>query len=1064
MNVNGSAKVWLLQAFDEMSGVKRNIVLYNGQDVSEIKLVLSSSFNREDIVALKDDAGTVIPISLLSHPDLYEARGTVFRTVLKRDVHVPEGEMKRSASVEELAFARPAVRQGNDLEEEEEESEVFPSYDEITVLKDQWERLHGPISYVDFLELFMKSKKQLDIDSRLGDDETSSSSSSSSSSGSGGGGVGDCELSLEENIEEIRYLTGAGNVTLEQLLSLLPITTKGRKFDDPFPKTISREEFIEMFAVLRSLVPGGAAEMQILEAESDAFTNNLFDVVVHERPGSEEQYVENKINSASLASALTLFCGGEPKDNLQKIYILFEEQYGHQTKIGAGIPDLCVYHHLCSLFRVVWQLCGSTTRSRSQLSAEKLAHKMAVRTLAACPRRYEQGVLSFSEFYACSVTGFENGLKLFYGQVDEDSLSAPHSIERFSPMGKKSPHRETETAFLSNRDYMPTSEVDTIEASEADDSYGNGDQSDEDGMDSPNLEDSLVAASLVDYEGGPLSVPKASKLLGLLRFSPHEVFDALARAADEDAALSYASYQNLMAKLVGRHYSSLDVLKRAVVDHIIAMIFGVFDTMGTHQVRAVDIACALLLFTGGDAEIKARVAAYQLDFFLDSVDDDRQARTVSVQEMTSSLSSLLRVVRGLDPTFLNPLSPNDVAMEITMHAFEAAGLASEQSIRNGDVLDKFLDEYSFCHWFTIVLDQLEQENGTESIDDSIDSQSRSTFDPREYGYDPFSSQNSDGSEDWVMPLKKFWSGSDQESSPARSHGSSAEDSEQRLFVRRRPPPLSIDTDFTEEDGDGPELEEEQEVSPPIESHMQQRSHSMTIDEYQRMYGVNIDYEASEFSSRASVDTDHSETNERGNSEPAPNAPTLELRQARRLLGLDGYPAEDLMETLGERAMAGFVSYKTWLETVHLMSTLAGNGGGSVDSMGLCRKLFDVFRPTIKYGEACVPYIPFLVGLTSLCSSPPEEKVTVAFALLDSNSEGWISSHDFFTFVHSYLLVAYACSSLTEAKVDTYGMPLEDMARSVVFEAERIFATNRFSLEMVAEIAGDSIELSQTTEF
>ena len=1046
----GTAKVWLLQAFDEMSGVKRNIVLYNGQDVSEIKLVLSSSFNREDIVALKDDAGTVVPISLLSHPDLYEARGMVFRTVLKRDVHVPEGSMKRSASVEELVFTRPS---------EEEESEVFPSYDEITVLKDQWERLNGPISYVDFLELLMKSKKQMDtsIDPR-GDDETSSRSSSSSSSSSSGSGRGG-ELSLEENLEEIRYLTGAGNVTLEQLLSLLPITTRGRKFDDPFPLTISREEFVEMFAVLRSLVPGGAKEMQILETEKDAFTNNLFDVVVdHERSGSDEQHIENKINSASLASALTLFCGGEPKDNLRKIYFLFEEQYGHQTKIGAGIPDLCVYHHLCALFRVVWQLCGSITRSRSQLSAEKLAHKMAVRTLAACPRRYEQGVLSFSEFYACSVTGFENGLMLFYGQADEDSLSVPHSIERFSPMGKKSPHRET--AFL-----------DSVEASETDDSYGNENQSEEDGMDSPNLEDSLVAASLVDYEGGPLSVPKASKLLGLLRFSPYEVFDALAHAADEDAALSYASYQNLMAKLVGRHYSSLDVLKRAVVDHIIAMIFSVFDTMGTHQVRAVDIACALLLFTGGDSETKARIAAYQLDFFkrLYSADDDSQARTVSAQEMTSCLSSLLRAVRGLDPSFLNPLSPNDVAMEITMHAFETAGLASEQSIKTGDVLKMVLDEYSFCHWFTIVLAQFECENVTESLDDSIDSQSRSTFDAREYGYDPFSSQNSDGSKDWVMPLKKFWSGSDQESSPARSHGSSAEDSEQRLFERRRPPPLSIDTDFTEEDGDGPELDEEQEVSPPIESHMQQleqqqRSHSMTIDEYQRIYGVNIDYEASEFSSRASVDTDHSETNESGNSEPIPNAPTLELRQARRLLGLDGYPAEDLMETLAERAMAGFVSYKTWLETVHLMSTLAGNGGGSVDSMRLCRRVFDVFHPTIKYGEACVSYIPFIVGLTSLCSSPPEEKVTVAFALLDSNSEGWISSQDFFTFVHSYLRVAYACSTLTQAKVDSYAMPLEYMARSVVFEAERIFGTNRFSLEMVAEIAGDSVELSQTTEF
>jgi len=431
------------------------------------------------------------------------------------------------------------------------------------------------------------------------------------------------------------------------------------------------------------------------------------------------------------------------------------------------------------------------------------------------------------------------------------------------------------------------------------------------------------------------------------------------------------------------------------------------------------------------------------------------------------------------------MSPYDVAMQISMNAFSTAGVQWQRSGHQGlssDVRKKLLDERSFSLWFSAVLEQFYEQSGvgfSAASDSSFESKSqRSSYAPSNSTFSIDSSLNS--ADRWERRVF----GDSPPDSPARSSVAMSEESSSYAPVeqqRSRKPPLTIDTDFTEEFegtdedddnsiefreqyGDVADEEDDEDEDPEDYYRLREENSrwaSASASSASVSSGTTLQFEASDQGSYGSLEDIN------------PNAIVLEMRQARELLGLEGFPAEDLMETLGERAMAGSLSYNDWLESVHLMKQLAGSSDtGMIASMTLARKLFDLFQPKLRFGAASVEFVPFVVGLTALCSSPPEDKFSVAFTLLDSDGDGWITSQELRLLLSSFMAITSACSSIAAAKLSAAGVSIDVLAAAAVAETERHakavsgakYRPGKFSLEQVADLAGDSVELCQVADF
>ena len=1076
------AGVSLLQVFDELSGVKRNILLNDEILRGEVSNIFESVFpHGKSVIGIRDPAsGVVYPLSLLSQVELPSS--TVYRTVLTRTEHLPEGKLRRSESLQNLRTAtqnddEPSFIELHDLNEED-----------ILLLKEQHERAHGPIDYVEFLSLLVsaidkRSSRALPTPDDSSDEEEDEEDEKDEEDEEDEEDEDERQIDvagLEENVEEIQLVTGLDQVSsLESLLDLLPAhfsSNTGRSL----PQFVNREGFVEMMLLLRSLAPSDShAGADTPEQELEHIAAMIFDVLVtpsDEYPAPlEAGYADQSFDLAPLASGLCLLSGGSFKKNLRFVFSLYEEK-DLQTGMGIAhlgdgtpsVPDCCVYLHLCTVFRLVYQLCGRPVRESAPVSAEELAYRVSIRVLCACPRRFSQGVVTMPEFVLCCIKGLQEAIIVLRGGAGADSLL---TLPVIAPPPLPFPSSHTKPSQYEGEDEDQYEEDEEDEEEESRGVSGALVQ----------LEDSLVAASLVDYEGGPLSLSRSTALLGLLRFSPDEVFTAVKYAANEDAELSYASYQRLMGQLVGKQYAMLSVLDRAVVDHVIAQLYAVYDS-GVHSaIDASNVCWALLLFCGGGSEAKARTASDVLQFFKETED---QNRDVSAEEMALCLTSMLKAVRGLDATFLSPMSPYDVAMQISMNAFSTAGVQWQRSGHQGlgsDVRKKLLDEVSFSLWFSVLLEQFYEHSGvglSAASDSSFESKSqRSSYAPSNSTFSIDSSLNS--ADRWERRVF----GDSPPDSPTRSSVAMSEESSSYAPApqqRSRKPPLTIDTDFTEElegtdedddnsfeYGDDDEDEDDYEDEGPGDNYRLREesskwaSASASASSASVSSGTTLQFEASDQGSHGSLD------------DVNPNAIILEMRQARELLGLEGFPAEDLMETLGERAMAGSLSYNDWLESVHLMKQLAGSSDtGMLASMTLARKLFDLFQPKLRFGAASVEFVPFVVGLTALCSSPPEDKFSVAFTLLDSDGDGWISSQELRLLLSSFMAITAACSSIAAAKLSAAGVSIDVLAAAAVAEAERHAKTangvsyrpGKFSLDQVADLAGDSVELCQVADF
>jgi len=173
----------------------------------------------------------------------------------------------------------------------------------------------------------------------------------------------------------------------------------------------------------------------------------------------------------------------------------------------------------------------------------------------------------------------------------------------------------------------------------------------------------------------------------------------------------------------------------------------------------------------------------------------------------------------------------------------------------------------------------------------------------------------------------------------------------------------------------------------------------------------------------------------------PSAAVLELRAAQSILGLENYNVCSLMDSLAAKSEEGVIKlgpWLRWLSDVMLAAKVSNQDIKIASNLGT--KLFEVFqsncsdalfdRPSpfpsnykppednsSSSSENEVLFSTFAAGLAFLCGgSPTEDKMMVAFTLVDSDSDGFITQEEFKELVTAALKTVAVCSKLIQAKV------------------------------------------------
>jgi len=231
----------------------------------------------------------------------------------------------------------------------------------------------------------------------------------------------------------------------------------------------------------------------------------------------------------------------------------------------------------------------------------------------------------------------------------------------------------------------------------------------------------------------------------------------------------------------------------------------------------------------------------------------------------------------------------------------------------------------------------------------------------------------------------------------------------------------------------------------------------------------------------------------------PSAVVLELRAARTILGLESCSADDMMEKLGEYSPGGQISESNWIRWLSYTTHAAGTSEHDLDiAIRLGNRLFAAFsavahpeespmkvknsnksRTQLQNGnnnsndddnaeeeeeEGVVPYERMAAGLAFLCgASPLEERLMVAFTVMDADSDGCIVPEELQAIIHSTLVVLTVCSRMAADKVILLGAPLPELAEAAAVEALNALSLDitavYITLEMVCDMADDFLKLA-----
>ncbi len=192
-----------------------------------------------------------------------------------------------------------------------------------------------------------------------------------------------------------------------------------------------------------------------------------------------------------------------------------------------------------------------------------------------------------------------------------------------------------------------------------------------------------------------------------------------------------------------------------------------------------------------------------------------------------------------------------------------------------------------------------------------------------------------------------------------------------------------------------------------------------------------------------------------------NQVQTQLAASKRLLCLHMFTADDLLEVVGEFAKEGILSRSAWYDAIGHMLTLGGTIGDSFSSS--YRLAGEIFDSIDTPGLEAVDYSSIVIGLSPFCNSPIEDRVMVAFTLLDDVHDGEVDFDELLRYFRTiYATMRVLSPSLQELMTDlgeSSDTLAEALLRSCLDELKFTeYNQNYFTLENVIEIAEYCLEL------
>ena len=165
----------------------------------------------------------------------------------------------------------------------------------------------------------------------------------------------------------------------------------------------------------------------------------------------------------------------------------------------------------------------------------------------------------------------------------------------------------------------------------------------------------------------------------------------------------------------------------------------------------------------------------------------------------------------------------------------------------------------------------------------------------------------------------------------------------------------------------------------------------------------------------------------------------ELRDARRLLNLDHFSLDELVEVVVECAPRGTVSGEAFCKVARRLVTLGGNCRDDADDRADAARLADRVYRCFDVGDADdVDFVELASGLSVLSPAAMDEKIEAAFALYDV-AKGTVSFDELRLYLLSIYRVLMACSNDLHGKMAKAGGP-EQLAHAT---AKQCFADYNF---------------------
>ncbi|KAI9921483.1 hypothetical protein PsorP6_001163 [Peronosclerospora sorghi] len=177
-----------------------------------------------------------------------------------------------------------------------------------------------------------------------------------------------------------------------------------------------------------------------------------------------------------------------------------------------------------------------------------------------------------------------------------------------------------------------------------------------------------------------------------------------------------------------------------------------------------------------------------------------------------------------------------------------------------------------------------------------------------------------------------------------------------------------------------------------------------------------------------------------------------MEHVRRLLKLDTYQANDVLEIFAEAAPSGELTFAAFKKCFDQIIRLAGGHDHPKerhDADVMIRRLFRIFDKdnsnTVNFGELAS-------GLSVLSGSSIDDKARAAFQLNDSDEDGYITHEEMINYLTSVFKVMYETTNSTTTDA---GVSPEDLAREVTgqcFEGANLNGDNKLSFKEFKKVS------------